>query len=69
MSASTVLPSAESVVGTGAPQVVPAQQAVVTAGRATELPRTVVEMAREQSWGQHQSIDVDMPSCVQSGEQ
>lgn len=49
MSASTVLPSAESVVGTGSPQVVPAQQSVVTAGRlgATGLPRTVVEMARE----------------------
>ena len=51
MSASTVLPSAESVVGTGAPQVVPAQQAAVTAGRAIGLPRTVVEMAREQNWG------------------
>lgn len=38
MSASTMLPSAESVVGPGAPQVVPAPQAVVTAGKATGLP-------------------------------
>lgn len=48
MSASTVLPSAESVVGTGAPQVVPAQQAVVAAGKATGLPRTVVEICRRK---------------------
>ena len=53
---------------TGAPQVVPAQQAVVTAGRATGLPRTVVEMARELGLHACTSLPSVEAGCTDGGE-